>query len=463
MIEFKNITKKFGSFTALDQVTFSIQPQSIHALVGENGAGKSTLMKVLVGLEKPTTGEMFLHHQAYTPENVLASVQKKIGLVHQHFQLADELTGLEHLFLVADVIQLSRKKALQKAQTLLAQFNWIIPLKQKIKTYSVGEQQRLEILRVLLAEPEIIVFDEPTAVLSPVEVAEFLIFLKKLKSSGRTIILISHKLHEIKSVADTVTILCRGQQITTAANTDLSIDKMAELMIGRPQKKLEHFLISKEKNPVLQVNEITFYDSEILGVAGVDGNGQDELIQDFIKQLKAQKKEFADISEDRYRYGIYPNMNLCENFLMKYRHSLSQRWGFIKKDQVKDDVETIIKHWDVRPPEALKSAGQFSGGNQQKFVIGRELFFNPSFILAAHPTRGVDLGAQEKIHQELINRAEQKATILLVSADLDEILALSHRLIVLFKGQIFGPFQKNELSLQQISLLMNGVKYESSL
>lgn len=457
LIEFKNISKNFGSFTALDQVQFNILKNEIHAVIGENGAGKSTLMKILSGIERPTSGAMVLRGKAYEPQSAQDSFREKIGFVHQHFQLADELTGWEHLLLVAQTQKIHLSKLQEIVQKKQSQFKWNLPLDKKVKSYSIGEQQRLEILRVLILEPEIIIFDEPTAVLSPNEIDDFLTFMVELKKQGHTLILISHKLNEIKKVADTVTILCRGKLIATEAALNLTIEQMAEKMIGRKQQPLVETTTSKAaKTYDLNLLGLKLYSNEILGVAGVEGNGQQDLIHKLIQNIQLLKLKFGDISEDRYRYSIYPQKHLTDNFLIRHRDDFT-RLGLVQKKLLKNEVNKILLEWDVRPAESNKVMSSFSGGNQQKFVIGRELWHRPDVILAAHPSRGVDIGAQEKIHQALLNQKKEQRAVVLLSADLDEVLKLSDRFIILFKGAIKGPFVKGSLTRNQISQIMNGV------
>lgn len=457
LIEFNNISKNYGSCVSLDQVHFSILKNQIHAVIGENGAGKSTLMKVLTGIVPPSSGAMILRGKAYEPQSAQDSFREKIGFVHQHFQLADELTGWDHLDLVARTQNIERKRLLELVNEKQAKFKWNLPLDKKIKAYSIGEQQRLEILRVLILEPEIIIFDEPTAVLSPDEIEDFLDFMLDLKKQGHTLILISHKLNEIKKVADHVTILCRGRLIGSDRGANFTIEQMAEKMIGRKQQALVQAAAGTTGTSYdLNLIGLKLNNNEILGVAGVDGNGQEDFIFKLRQNIGLLKLKFGDISEDRYRYSIYPKQNLIENFLIRHRETFT-RMGLVKKNLVRREVEKIIADWDVRPAESDMIMGSFSGGNQQKFVIGRELWHNPDVILAAHPSRGVDIGAQEKIHQALLDQKKNHRAVVLLSSDLDEVLKLSDRFVILFKGAIKGPYVKGSLNSSEISQIMNGV------
>ena len=456
LIEFKNISKNFGDFKALEQVHFAVAKNEIHSIIGENGAGKSTLMKILTGIETPTSGEMNLRGHKYHPRSAQDSFQEKIGFVHQHFQLADELTGWDHLELVAATQKMKKNILREAVSAQQVKFRWNLPLNKKIKNYSVGEQQRLEILRVLILEPEIIIFDEPTAVLSPDEIDDFLNFMLDLKKQGHTLILISHKLAEIKKVSDTVTILCRGKLIASDRNQNLSVEQMAEKMIGRKQRPLINKpMAGSDRSYDLNLVNLKLRTNEILGVAGVDGNGQEDFIFKFKQNVELLKLKFGDISEDRYRYSIYPQQNLVENFLIRHRKYFTQ-FGLVRKSKVRTEVAKIIADWDVRPAQTDKIIGELSGGNQQKFVIGRELWHKPDVILAAHPSRGVDIGAQEKIHQALIDEKNAHRAVVLLSSDLDEVLKLADRFIILFKGTIHGPYERDSLNNNQISQIMNG-------
>ena len=458
LIEFNNISKSYGDCVSLEQVHFSISLNQIHAIIGENGAGKSTLMKVLAGIVPPTSGAMSLRGKAYEPQSAQDSFREKIGFVHQHFQLADELTGWDHLELVARTQNIDHKKLVSIVQEKQAKFKWLLPLDKKIKAYSIGEQQRLEILRVLILEPEIIIFDEPTAVLSPDEIDDFLNFMLDLKKQGHTLILISHKLNEIKKVANHVTILCRGKMIASDRGENFTVEQMAEKMIGRKQQPLKQETVSETgKAHDLHLLGLKLHNNEILGVAGVDGNGQEDFIHKLRQNIALLKLKFGDISEDRYRYSIYPLQNLVENFLIRHREKFT-RFGLVSKSSVRKEVEKIIQEWDVRPADSDKIMGALSGGNQQKFVIGRELWHNPDVILAAHPSRGVDIGAQEKIHQALLDQKKDHRAVVLLSSDLDEVLKLSDRFVILYKGAIKGPYKKGSLNNSQISQIMNGVE-----
>jgi simple sugar transport system ATP-binding protein len=459
-IEFRNVTKSFGTFTACHSISISIEKSQIHSIIGENGAGKSTLMKLLGGIEDITSGELYVNGRFYKPESAQDAFKNKIAFIHQHFVLAEQLTALDNLVLSysSNLNPLKVKNTSEvknSAENILKRFHWSIDLNKPVYKLSVGEQQRLEILKALLQEPDIIIFDEPTAVLTPQESEELMQFILQLKRENKTIILISHKLNEIKSVSDKISILRQGRLVHSEAASNLSIENMAELMIGRQVVKA-HEIQRKPDRPILfkiPKTSITLLKSEILGVAGIEGNGQRELIETLLKEFKAHKLHYGDITEDRIKLSVFEGMNLCEHMLLKHKNEFLKN-GFIFESRLHKVTEDLVTNWDVRPPDIKKSLSEFSGGNQQKFVVGRELWNHPEVLLAAHPTRGVDLGAQEKIHKSLLEFSKESKTVVLISSDLNEVLYLSDRYVILNKHKIYGPFNRGELNEQQIGLIM---------
>lgn len=461
-VEFRNITKSFGDNVACKNVSLHIQKNSIHSIIGENGAGKSTLVKMLGGIESITSGEIFLQSQSYKPDSAQDAFKNKIAFIHQHFVLAEQLSALDNLVLSASAqeFSLALKKTHQisdQAELLLKKFNWSIPLHKKVHNLSVGEQQRLEILKALMQQPDIIIFDEPTAVLTPQESEDLLHFLVKLRNDGKTIILISHKLNEIKAVSDHISILRSGSLVTSQIAEKLSIDDMAELMIGRHIVKNNQVQRPDLKTVMMKLSgsDIDIYKSEIFGVAGIEGNGQSELIGKLLASFKTNNHIYGDITEDRLKYSVFEEMNLREHLFVRHPDLFTQGF-FIDNSVLSQTTQKILDDWDVRPRDINKALIELSGGNQQKFVVGRELLRNPEILLAAHPTRGVDLGAQEKIHNALLEYSQKNKTVILVSSDLAEVLFLSDRFVILNKGKIYGPFAKNQLNEKEIGLLMAG-------
>lgn len=461
-IEFKNISKVFGDCTACRNISFAIHKSTIHSVIGENGAGKSTLVKILGGIEMASEGQIFLNGVSYNPESAQDAFKNKIAFIHQHFVLAEFLTGLDNLVLSSTANRNSYRykdsaAVLEKAEALLKRFSWQVDLTKPVQHLSVGEQQRLEILKALMQEPDIIIFDEPTAVLTPQESDDLMKFIIQLKSEGKTIILISHKLNEIKNVSDEITILRQGQLVATHKSGDLSVEQMAELMIGRRviRKNMVQRPHISQKLFNIPNTSIELLKSEIFGVAGIEGNGQSEFIASLLAQFREYELSYGDITEDRIKLSLFDELNLSEHMLLKHQSKFTKN-GFLKTELLLKETTELMHNWDVRPPDINKSLAEFSGGNQQKFVVGRELWGNPDVVLAAHPTRGVDLGAQEKIHHSLLAYSEKEKTVVLVSSDLDEILYLADRYIILNKGRVFGPFPKNKLSEQEIGIYMAG-------
>lgn len=461
-IEFRNITKVFGEFTACRNISFSIKKSTVHSIIGENGAGKSTLVKLLGGIEAVTSGQMFLNNESYSPESAKDAFRNKIAFIHQHFVLAEQLTALENLILSASANHfcLTTKKSADisaRAQKLLKHFDWRMDLHSLVKNLSVGEQQRLEILKALMQEPDIIIFDEPTAVLTPQESEDLLKFILDLKNEGKTIILISHKLNEIKNVSDEISILRQGQLISTHLRDELSLEQMAELMIGRRIFKSNSVVRSDIRNVLFKIPDtaINLIKSEIFGVAGIEGNGQNELIAKLLAEFKKNNLSYGDITEDRIKLSVFEDLSLAEHMLLRHKKRFLKK-GLIDRNSLNSATENLVKNWDVRPPDIGKSLSELSGGNQQKFVVGREIWSDPDVLLAAHPTRGVDLGAQEKIHNSLLEYSKKEKTVILISSDLDEVLFLSDRFIILNKSKVLGPFAKNQLNEKEIGIYMAG-------
>jgi len=467
-IEFKNISKSFGDNQACRQISLKIEKGTVHSIIGENGAGKSTLVKILGGIYQATSGQLFLNEQGYHPQSAQDAYKNKIAFIHQHFVLADHLTVMDNLVLSSSASlpcfnNQPRSSIRQKAQALLNKFNWSIPLDAIVHTISVGDQQRLEILKALLQEPEIIIFDEPTAVLTPQESSDLLDFILDLKKDQKTILLISHKLNEIQKVSDMISVMRQGQLIHTAAGTELSCESMAEMMIGRKSQKVERVRTAESvTNSTKKKIQLTFpnssieiYQGEVFGVAGIEGNGQSELIQNLLTEFKNKKLSFGDISEDRLRLTVFDEMTLTEHMLLKHP-SVFLKNGLLQSEKLSQETQKLVKEWDVRPGEIQQNLSELSGGNQQKFVVGRELYHQPDVLLAAHPTRGVDLGAQEKIHQAFLNYAQTERTVFLISSELQEVLNLSDRYVILSKGHVLGPFERTQLNEMQIGLYMTG-------
>lgn len=479
---FKQISKKYGERLVLDAVSLEVHKGQVVAILGENGAGKSTLMNILGGLTTPQAGQIYLNSQAYSPQSASHAFSHNIGFVHQHFLLANNLTALENLLLMQStqlsstdrtdksagqpinqsIRLLDTENFIKKINDLLKRFSWSIDLDRPVHQLSVGDQQRIEILKSLLQNPDLLILDEPTAVLSPIEVEKFLQFILLLKQWGKTVLLVTHKISEVEKVADQVIILRNGKLVHNSQLSQTTPDEMSKKIVGDLFLNLDgsaQTVQEASSRKILQLpnSQIDLQTGEIFGVAGVDGNGQTELIQNVLNLLRQSNIKFGDISEDRFKKGIFPEFSLEKHMVLRHRQVFT-RAGFILAKLVHQQTEKVLQDWDVRPLLPTIAIKNLSGGNQQKFVVGRELWHNPDFVIAAHPTRGVDIGAQQKIHQAFLKLKENSKTVFLVSSDLDEVLKLSDRYIILYKGQIHGPYLKKQLSELEIGQLMTGAK-----
>ncbi|WP_413289054.1 ABC transporter ATP-binding protein [Bdellovibrio sp. HCB337] len=498
-VEFIGIHKKFGDCVSADGLNFKIASGEIHAIVGENGAGKSTSMKILFGLYKPDSGTLKVHGKEVYFESPTEAMDLGIGMVHQHFMLAEPLSALDNILLFQKhsktLQKLNRKEHLARLQKLAAQYQFNIDWEKPVGQLSVGTQQRIEILKILSQDSKIIILDEPTAVLTPQETEDLFVNLRKLKAEGRTIIIITHKLKEVMAVADSVTVLRNTKVVTSKSISATSLEDLAEHMVGRKIKNLSlsertHFA---DQNFVLKVTDLNLAGhqgslkhlnlqvrtGEILGIAGVEGNGQDPLIQALLDphslkikgqiEIKAQSTlklspsqvrslGLAAFPEDRLRLGVLAERPLYENFILGYHNSAEySSHGFLKFKNIFEKTKAAMEKFDVRPRDIQKPIGKLSGGNQQKLVVARELQNNPDFILAAKPTRGVDIGAIEFIHEQLLAARNHGAGILLVSSELEELMTLSDRILVLFKGQIVAEFlRENQYDEKALGAAMGG-------
>lgn len=508
LVEFKSISKKFGNRWANKDISFSIEKGTVHGIIGENGAGKSTIMKILFGLYQSDEGEVLIHNKSVAIKSPLDAFKHKIGMVHQHFMLSPEHTALENLLLIQDEQKFfeifSKKSKIEKIKAKAKEYGFEIPWDQKVKDLSVGIQQRIEILKLLNLDHEILIFDEPTAVLTPQEVEDLLIQLRELRTKGKTVVLITHKLKEVKKICDHITIFKKGLCLGTYKNEELSLAQMAEKMVGhhvelhkREFKKttlsgnvlnLKNILFSSEKG-FFRFN-FSIQKGEILGIAGIEGNGQNELIQFLLNptQFKLQKSDsdavtapieyqflnhsllndskekirensFGVFPEDRLSLGVIPNRLGFENFILGYQRN--QRWyqkGFLNWKLIKELASKQFAEFNVEPATMELSFQSYSGGNQQKIVVARELFNQPKFILASHPTRGVDIGAIEFIHEKLIQAQENGAGILLISSELDELTKLSDRILVIRNGHFVKEFSRERFDENELGAYMLGSK-----
>ncbi len=505
-IELKGISKAFGPVQANKDISIRVMPGTIHGIIGENGAGKSTLMSILYGFYKADAGEIFINGQLTQIPDSQAAIRAGIGMVFQHFKLVENFTVLENIILGVEdgpMLRPSLSKARAQLKQLADEYELNVDPDALIEDLGVGMQQRVEILKALYRRADILILDEPTGVLTPAEADHLFRILENLKREGKSIILITHKLREIMEITDTVSVMRRGQMTATVKTAETSPPELAELMVGRK------VLLHVEKKPatpgklVLEVRDLRVVDEhkvqrlkgvsfdiragEILGIAGVAGNGQSELLEVLGGYGRAtgsvklngeaidltgrhsdgqtrRARGIAHVPEDRQSEGLIMDFAAWENVAFGYHNDPRyQRSGlFMSNSAIRADTAAKMERFDVRPPNPELSAKNFSGGNQQKIVVAREIERNPELLLIGQPTRGVDIGAIEFIHKQIVALRDQGKAILLVSVELDEILSLSDRIAVMFDGQIMGERLPDKTDVKELGLLMAGVKGEAA-
>lgn len=491
VVEMKDITKRFPGLIANDHINFSVRRGEIHSLLGENGAGKTTLMKILFGLYKADEGSIEIGGKSVSISNPRVAFKLGLGMVHQHFMLVDNLTVLENIILGQEHgnLKLDMKKSYQVVSELSEKYNFALDLNKKVEELSVGMKQRVEILKTLYRGAETIILDEPTAVLTPQEAAKLMSILHDMKAQGKTIIFITHKLNETMETADRITVLRHGTNIITVNKNDTSPEELAKYMVGRDVS----FSISKTKlkqgREVLALDGVRLlgqaqskvnlkvHAGEIVGIAGVEGNGQRELEELILGLIKAKEGTISlneknitststklrkdlgigYIPSDRHKRAMLADFPIFENFLLGYheRPEFSKR-GFIKKQKLIDHSKKMIEQFQIKVSGHTQQIGSLSGGNQQKVVISREVSQNPVLVVAAQPTRGLDIGAIEYIHAQLIKLRDEGKAILLISAELTEIFKLSDRIGVLYKGELMALKETECFNEGEIGLLMAG-------
>jgi len=495
LLELRGITKRFPGVVANDNVDFELAPGEVHALLGENGAGKSTLMNILYGLYTPDEGEVFLHGKPVVIGSPRHAIDLGIGMVHQHFMLIPVMTVAENIVLAHEPHRgplLDIREAEEEVRDLSQRFGLAVNPSARVESISVGQQQRAEILKALFRGAEILILDEPTAVLTPQETQELFEIIEALKAEGKSIIFITHKLNEVLEVADRITVLRRGKAVETVPQEGATEEGLARLMVGR------EVLLRVEKGqahptkPLLTVDDLHVVDErgletvrgvsfevlggEIVGLAGVDGNGQSELV-DAIAGLRKPAggtivvsgkdvtgegcKQCLDagighIPEDRHLRGLVLDFTLAENLaLHDYDHQPTSRFGWLYPGKMVTRAGRLLREFDVRGGGPGTPASSLSGGNQQKVVVAREVSRNPDVLLAAQPTRGLDVGAIEFVHRRLVVERDEGRAILLVSFELDEILSLSDRILVMYEGQIVGEYTP-DVSEEELGIAMTG-------
>ena len=500
IIEMLNIRKEFPGIVANDNITLQLRRGEIHALLGENGAGKSTLMSVLFGLYQPEKGVIKKNGEIVKIHNPNDATALNIGMVHQHFKLVDVFTVLDNIILGAEDTKwgfLQKKQARKKVQELSEKYKLHVDLDAKVEDITVGMQQRTEILKMLYRDNEILIFDEPTAVLTPQEIDELMEIMRGFAREGKSILFITHKLNEIMAVADRCTVLRKGKYIGTVDIKDTNKQELSNMMVGRPVQLQVQKDEAKPADVILDVkgltvpsktskknavNDVTFQvrSGEIVCIAGIDGNGQSELVygltglektsagsvslcgQDITRASihKRSQAGMSHIPEDRHKHGLVLDDTLENNIVLQsFQDDRFQSMGFIKKDAVREYANKIIAQYDVRSGQGpITRARSMSGGNQQKAIIGREIDRENPLLIAVQPTRGLDVGAIEYIHGQLVAQRDAGKAVLLVSLELDEVMNVSDRILVMYEGEIVGELDPKTTTVQELGLYMAGAK-----
>jgi simple sugar transport system ATP-binding protein len=496
MLELKNITKRFGNVVANNDVSIHVKKGTIHAIVGENGAGKSTIMRIAYGFYNADSGEILVDGKPTAIRNPHDAIANGIGMVHQHFMLVDTMTVAENIVLGAETgtaANLDLDKANKDILALSNELRLGVNPKAHIEDLSVGQQQRVELLKALYRNAELLILDEPTAVLSPQEVLELFGILRRMKEQGKTIIIITHKLEEVLAISDEVMVMRDGKSVGNVVTADTTAKDLARMIVGRDvllrvEKtdartaatvlEVEGLSVASSHGHALKDVSFTVRSGEIVGIAGIEGNGQTELIEalsgltrasagrvnfdgkDITSSTARELKELgvAHIPEDRHKRGLLLHSSLAENSILgvHYRPPIAAATGFMNNAAIDKRVGEIIENFDVRPPDPLLPAKALSGGNQQKLIIGREFELDPKLLLVSQPTRGVDIGAIEFIHRKLIELRDAGSAVLLVSAELEEVTALADRLLVIREGRIVAEVDPKVASAEEIGLMMTG-------
>lgn len=500
VIEMREITKVFGEFVANDKINLELRKGEIHALLGENGAGKSTLMNMLAGLLEPTSGEIVVNGQVVKLDSPSKAASLGIGMVHQHFMLVEAFTVAENIILGSELTKngvLDIARATREINELSERYGLAVDPSAKVADISVGAQQRVEILKTLYRGADILIFDEPTAVLTPSEIDELMAIMKNLVKEGKSIILITHKLDEIRAVSDRVTVIRRGKSIETVEIAGATNADLAEMMVGRSVSFKTEKQSAQPKEVILSIKDLVVNENrgvpavknlsldvragEIVGIAGIDGNGQSELIQAITGlrkiesgsvELKGQSivglrpRQITEMSvghvpEDRHRDGLVLEMMISENIALQtyYKEPLSKK-GILNYSNIIGYAKQLMQEFDVRAASEIVSAAALSGGNQQKAIIAREVDRNPDLLIVSQPTRGLDVGAIEYIHKRLIQERDNGKAVLVVSFELDEILNVSDRIAVIHDGKIQGIVTPETTNKQELGVLMAGGELE---
>jgi len=496
-VKMEGIVKRFPGVLANDHVDFEVRTGEVHALLGENGAGKTTLMSILAGIYRADAGNIYINSRRVHIKSPRDAIKEGVGMIHQNFLLINSHSVAENITLGYDRPRflLKRKKLEQEIQEIGQQFGLEVDPQAKIWQLSVGEQQRVEILKMLYRGAKILILDEPTAVLTPQEVQELFSTLRRMAQAGHAVVFISHKLDEVMRISDRITVLRKGRKVATLATRDTNPGELARLMVGRevffdikksPPKPGEEVLairdlhaLSDKGLPALKGVSLSVYSGEILGIAGVAGNGQKELAE-VISGLRPAKggkvlicgkdltsvpprrvieEKVAYIPEDRKGVGTVGNLSVLDNLILKdYRRAPFSSGTFLNLRYIRDHASSLVEKFQIITPTLETSAKLLSGGNLQRLILAREISCSPKLMIAVHPTRGLDVSATESVHRMLLEQRENGAAILLISEDLDELTAISDRLAVIYEGEIMGIVKPKEVTLEEIGLMMAGKK-----
>ena len=500
VIEMLHITKEFPGIKANDDITLQLRRGEIHALLGENGAGKSTLMSVLFGMYQPEEGIIKKDGQVVQINSPNDATALHIGMVHQHFKLVEVFTVLDNIILGAGDTRLGflqKKEARKKVQELSDRYGLKVNLDAKVEDITVGMQQRVEILKMLYRDNDILIFDEPTAVLTPQEIEELMKIMKGLAKEGKSLLFISHKLNEIMEVSDRVTVLRKGRYIGTVNTAETTKEELSRMMVGRPVQLVVDKTPARPGEPILTVEDLSVPSQlhkndavshvslqvragEIVCIAGIDGNGQTEFVHAITglekpsggrvtlcghditnASIRQRSKDgMSHIPEDRHKHGLVLDFTLEQNMvLQKYYEPRFQHHGFIQFEAVRDYAERLIEQYDVRSGQGpITVARSMSGGNQQKAIVAREIDRDLPLIVAVQPTRGLDVGAIEHIHAQLVAQRDAGKAVLLVSLELDEVMNLSDRILVMYEGELVGEFDPKKVTVEELGLYMAGAR-----